>query len=457
MPAPADREPANPEASIAALLLREMETRNWSQRDMAKACQVSNTTISKIVRAQSVPDPNTCFRLAQALELPAPYVLRLAGHEIAEVQAESPSLEALLHAQYARLPDRAIQEMIGALRAIESAYTTPLVQDRQLAQEKLERLELIRRWLDPVKRRTLTVVQGGHFSFYQLADLDERGREVNRSELLPVEEDVGRLSTFPLRFANSFCVQLYPLCEFEPNRCRSHPQHAILFTPLYAGDRGTGVAVIYPDGRRAQVHDEVTAQLWQRIYANLDTSPPEQSTTDDEVHDRWLAGQFDELWVNPDTRTYAAMWTTPQETTYSLLTGPLSEMADAGWRAQSAERIEVVDAALYGRFETSIVHLQGFCLRLHPWVEHITAARHMIPAHRVLIWEQDEQTQVCVLHDELETWLRLQVTRDKDGRVCVTVLEDEMLYADSGRQRYEEQKRALEAAGISLAGPDPNS
>ena len=146
-------------ADLAELLLREMDTRNWSQREMAKACHLSNTTISKIVREQSVPDPNTCFKLAQGLGLPAPYVLRLAGHEIAEVQAESPSLEALLHAQFDHLPERAIQEMLGAIRAIGNAYITPTPEDLQLAQEKLENLELIRRWLDPVKRQALTVVQ----------------------------------------------------------------------------------------------------------------------------------------------------------------------------------------------------------------------------------------------------------------------------------------------------------
>ena len=69
---------------------------------------------------QSIPDPNTCFKLAQGLGLPAPYVLRLAGHEVAEVQTTSPSLEALLHAQFDRLPERAIQEMLGAIRAIEN-------------------------------------------------------------------------------------------------------------------------------------------------------------------------------------------------------------------------------------------------------------------------------------------------------------------------------------------------
>jgi transcriptional regulator with XRE-family HTH domain len=445
-------------AGIAELLLREMDTRNWSQREMAKACQLSNTTISKIVREQSIPDPNTCFKLAQGLGLPVPYVLRLAGHEIAEVQAKSPSLEALLHAQFDHLPERAIQEMLGAIRTIENAYTTPTSEDLLLAEEKLQNLELIRRWLDPIKRQALTVVQGGNFLFYRTADLDEQGQEHNQSELLPIEEDVSRLSTFPsLRFANSFCVQLYPLCEFEAHRCRSHPLHAAIFTPIYAGDRGTGVLVVYPDGRQVTVHDQITAQIWHKVYADLapdqGTLPLIPSTQQKrqlaEVRSRWQDGSPDELWINPDARTYAAFFASMEEgSTYHLLTGPISEMGDAGWRENSAKRIEIIDAALYGRFETSIVHLQGFCIRLYPAVEHITATRHIVPAHRVLVWDEHNGEHVCVMQSNLETWLHLHVGRDKQGRISVQVEEDTTLRADVGRQRLEEQRQTLEENDI---------
>jgi transcriptional regulator with XRE-family HTH domain len=452
---------------VAELLLREMERRNWSQREMAKACQLSNTTISKIVREQSIPDPNTCFKLAQGLELPAPYVLRLAGHEIAEVQTAPPSLEALLHAQFDHLPERAIREMLGAIRTIENAYTTPTPEDLQLAQEKLENLELIRRWLDPIKRQALTVVQGGNFLFYQTADLDEEGHEHNRSDLLPIEEDVSRLSTFPsLKFANSFCVQLYPLCEFEAHRCRSHPLHAAIFTPIYAGDRGTGVLVVYPDGRQVTVHDQTTARIWHKVYADLSpergTLPLIPSTQQKrqltQVRARWRDGSPNELWINPDARTYAAFFAaTEQNSTYHLLTGPLSEMNDANWRSTSAARVEIVDAALYGRFETSIVHLQGFCLKLFPVVEHITATRHIVPAHRVLTWKQEDTEHACVMQNNLETWLHLCVGRDEKGRVFVTILEDIALRADAGRQRLEEQRQTLVESGIPFVDSyEPN-
>jgi len=444
--------------AIAELLLREMDTRNWSQREMAKACQLSNTTISKIVREQSVPDPNTCFKLAQGLELPAPYVLRLAGHEIAEVQAESPSLEALLHAQFDHLPERAIQEMVGAIRTIENAYTTPSSEDLRLAQEKLDNLELIRRWLDPIKRQALTVVRGGNFLFYQTADLDAEGHETRRSELLPIEEDISRLSTFPmLKFANSFCVQLYPLCEFEAHRCRSHPLHATMFTPIYAGDRGTGVLVVYPDGRQVTVYDQVTAQIWYKIYADLTpdrgTLPLIPSTQQKrqlaKVRTRWQNGAPDELWINPDARTYAAFFTsTDQDSTYHLLTGPLTEINDGDWRECSAKRIEIIDAALYGRFETSIVHLQGFCLRLHPEVGHITATRHIVPAHRVLTWKQGTSAHACVMQSYLETWLHIRADRDARGYLSIEVLEDVALRTDAARQRMEDQIQDLKEKGI---------
>jgi hypothetical protein len=302
------------------------------------------------------------------------------------------------------------------------------------------------------------VVQGGNFLFYQTADLDQEGKEHNRSELLPIQEDISRLSTFPaLKFANSFCVQLYPLCEFEAHRCRSHPMHAVMFTPIYAGDRGTGVLVVYPDGRQVVVQDQVTAQIWQKIYADLTpdrgTLPLIPSTQQNRqlarARARWLEGNPDELWINPDARTYAALFASRDEdSTYHLLTGPVSEMGGPDWRAASAERIEIVDAALHGRFETSIVHLQGFCLRLYPALEHITATRHIVPAHRVLIWEQEDGSHVCVMQNYLEAWLHLEVTHDDLGRVSIVVLEDMPLRADAGRQRIEELEQAMAAQGI---------
>jgi transcriptional regulator with XRE-family HTH domain len=452
-------------SALSELLTREMQTRNWSQRELAKACQLSNTTISKIVRGQSVPDPNTCFKLAQGLELPVPHVLSMAGHEIADVQAATPSLEALLHAQFAHLPDRAIQEMLGAIRAIESAYTTPSSTDLQAARRKLENLELVRRWLDPVKRQVLTVVQGGNFLFYQTANLDESGREVNQSELLPIEEDVSRLSTFPaLQFANSFCVQLYPLCEFQAHRCHSHPLHAVLFTPIYAGDRGSGVLVIYPDGRQVAVRDQTMERVWQKLYADFSpdngTLPLIPSTQREEqlaqVRARWQDGHADELWLNPDARTYVAFFASPgEDTTYNLLTGPLAEIGAPDWKARSAERIEIVDAALYGRFETSIAHLQGFCLKLYPQVEHITATRHIVPAHRVLLWSEDGTVHALLVHEYLETWLHLRVSKNGDERLSIAVLEDIPLRAERGRHRIEEKLRELEVGQLPFTDSRP--
>jgi hypothetical protein len=260
-----------------------------------------------------------------------------------------------------------------------------------------------------------------------------------------------------LKFANSFCVQIYPLCEFEAHRCRSHPLHAAMFTPIYAGDRGTGVLVVYPDGRQVTVYDQITARIWQKIYADLTpdrgTLPLIPSTQQKrqlaKVRTRWQKGAPDELWINPDARTYAALFTsTDQDSTYHLLTGPLTEMNDGDWRECSAERIEIIDAALYGRFETSIVHLQGFCLRLYPEVEHITATRHIVPAHRVLTWKQETSEHACVMQSYLEAWLHIRADRDEHGYLSIKVLEDVALRTDAGRQRIEEKIQALKEKGI---------
>jgi hypothetical protein len=229
--------------------------------------------------------------------------------------------------------------------------------------------------------------------------------------------------------------------------------------PIYAGDRGTGVLVVYPDGRQVAIRDQVTEQIWRKIYADLSpdrgTLPLIPSTQQRqqlaESRARWQEGNPDELWVNPDTRTYAAYFSSADDdTTYHLLTGPLSEMDAPDWRASSAERIEIVDAALYGRYETSIVHLQGFCLKLYPAVEHITATRHIVPAHRALVWEQEHTSHVCIWQAYLETWLHLCVEQEPEDQVAVTIVEDIPLRAEAGRQRIEEHKQRLEAERVPV-------
>jgi hypothetical protein len=232
----------------------------------------------------------------------------------------------------------------------------------------------------------------------------------------------------------------------------------VLFQPIYAGDRGTGVRVIYPDGRQVSIRDQVTERIWQRVYADLAPNrgtlslipSTQQQQQLARARERWQAGQPRELWINPDARTYAALLASNKgDNTYHLLTGPLSEVNEADWHTRSAERIELVDAALYGRFGTSIVHLQGFCLKVYPEVEHITATRHIVPAHRVLSWREDGAAHICVLQAYLETWLHLRVDQDEEGRVAIEVLEDASARADAGRRWLEERKRALTARALA--------
>jgi hypothetical protein len=232
----------------------------------------------------------------------------------------------------------------------------------------------------------------------------------------------------------------------------------VLFQPIYAGDRGTGVRVIYPDGRQVSIRDQVTERIWQRVYTDLTPNrgtlslipSTQQKQQLARARERWQAGNPKELWINPDARAYAALLASNKgDNTYHLLTGPLSEVNKEDWRTDSAERIELVDAALYGRFGTSIVHLQGFCLKVYPEVEHITATRHIVPAHRVLSWDEDGAAHICVLQAYLETWLRLRVGRDPEGRVTVDVLEDASARTDAGLHWLEERRRTLAERGIS--------
>jgi hypothetical protein len=115
----------------------------------------------------------------------------------------------------------------------------------------------------------------------------------------------------------------------------------------------------------------------------------------------------------------------------------------------------MIDAALYGRFETSIVHLQGFCLKLYPQLEHITATRHILPAHRTLLWVQEESKHAIVVHEYLETWLHLQVSGEDEDSVSIGVLEDAPLRTEQGRRRIEQQLKELEGERIPFVDSRP--
>lgn len=64
---------------LRAWLAQELNRRKWSQRELARQAEVSQTFISQVLSGDAPPSVNFCHKIAQALNTPPETVLRLAG------------------------------------------------------------------------------------------------------------------------------------------------------------------------------------------------------------------------------------------------------------------------------------------------------------------------------------------------------------------------------------------
>jgi len=60
-------------------LLRELETRGWSMRELSRRSQIPPSTLSAILSGQMQVTPETIGKLAPALNMPLERLYRLAG------------------------------------------------------------------------------------------------------------------------------------------------------------------------------------------------------------------------------------------------------------------------------------------------------------------------------------------------------------------------------------------
>lgn len=61
-------------------LNEELKKRGWSGREFGRRADVSHDTIARILRGESLPEPETLRKFATALGHDESYLLRLAGH-----------------------------------------------------------------------------------------------------------------------------------------------------------------------------------------------------------------------------------------------------------------------------------------------------------------------------------------------------------------------------------------
>ena len=57
----------------------ELNNRNWSKADLARASGLSSAQITRIVKREQNPGPESCSEIARAFKMPPEMVFRIAG------------------------------------------------------------------------------------------------------------------------------------------------------------------------------------------------------------------------------------------------------------------------------------------------------------------------------------------------------------------------------------------
>ena len=74
----------------------EMDKRNWRKADLARASSISSAHITRIMKREQSPGPDTCNSIARAFKLPPITVFRAAGHLPPEPE-QPPTLSEWIH------------------------------------------------------------------------------------------------------------------------------------------------------------------------------------------------------------------------------------------------------------------------------------------------------------------------------------------------------------------------
>lgn len=96
----------------------EIDSRGWGIRETARRLNVSHPVISSIITHGESPSWDTCAAIAKAFDLPADYVLRLAGL-LPKQPDETPEFKEWI-GLIDGLPAEAVREMIAVARALRA-------------------------------------------------------------------------------------------------------------------------------------------------------------------------------------------------------------------------------------------------------------------------------------------------------------------------------------------------
>ena len=113
---------------LTVWLSRELETRGWSLRELARRAKISPSSISQVLNGQYVPGNMFCRGIARAFQIPPEIVFRKAGLLPAPPQYIAKERELLDYFRY--LNEQQQDDFLIQIRALHEAYVNYSVTEK---------------------------------------------------------------------------------------------------------------------------------------------------------------------------------------------------------------------------------------------------------------------------------------------------------------------------------------
>ncbi|MBU0493485.1 MAG: helix-turn-helix transcriptional regulator [Chloroflexi bacterium] len=440
------------DSELVQFVRREIKRLGYNQTQLAARAGLTQQTLSKLTTGKTIPNPQTCEKLAYALECDPAYLRQLAGHEVPG--QEEQTLEASLRrAIVPYLPKEAsievVEEMVAqCLRDVQDiGFKHNIIFDINFkqARARLDELNFDYRAIDPLNSRVLTAIFQGDQVFYVTGQLNEQGDEINRSAISNVQLNGADWA----EQRSKFLLQVWPLAgSFDTGAFLSMLQSQDPYTthcwiPQYGdSELAWQFRAVFPAGGDVAFQDNLVReaqleQLSKGITPGLKRGIEEK----ERVHAKRLKAKEqyvlseealrrpEAILINPDALSYLILLAQVSETgTYWILQGKLFDLAECRWPMALSDPIPSRNDALQGTF-SNLAYLGGHCLDISKMeLEHSRAGRHhRITKHIILCWRQGDYQFLGVASPDLGIWRVLQVNRTEDKFFGIDVAENKII------------------------------
>jgi transcriptional regulator with XRE-family HTH domain len=124
-PVPVTKRDTPRRRQFGAFLQEQMKARDLSIMDLARRAGVVHPMVVRWVQGENLPNPESCRRIAQALDIPHSAVLEMAGHTRAESGEDSgiAHFKQRVGAMVVKLTDDEREMVLTIVQSVAQAMT----------------------------------------------------------------------------------------------------------------------------------------------------------------------------------------------------------------------------------------------------------------------------------------------------------------------------------------------